>query len=83
MSTQTHNNQAQSSHLTGKVALIQGGSRGIGAAIAKRLARDGAITLRPSRDTCQAGRPSGGLGGTGSLVLVALAVLFRRRRPLG
>lgn len=42
MSLHTHNNQAQINHLIGKVALVQGGSRGIGAAIAKRLARDGA-----------------------------------------
>jgi 3-oxoacyl-[acyl-carrier protein] reductase len=42
MANQTQNQQAASNHLTGKVAFVQGGSRGIGAAVAKRLARDGA-----------------------------------------
>ncbi|HVK98172.1 MAG TPA: 3-oxoacyl-ACP reductase family protein [Dongiaceae bacterium] len=42
MTTQTQTSQAQNNHLTGKVALVQGGSRGIGAAIVKRLAHDGA-----------------------------------------
>jgi hypothetical protein len=52
------------------------------ALIDERLARDGAITLRPSRDTCQAGHPSRSLAGMASLGLVALALVARRRRPL-
>ncbi|HEY4072987.1 MAG TPA: 3-oxoacyl-ACP reductase family protein [Herbaspirillum sp.] len=41
--TQANQSQTQAKVLAGKVAFIQGGSRGIGAAIAKRLAANGAI----------------------------------------
>jgi len=56
MSKQAQNVHAQVNHLAGKIALIQGGSRGIGAAIAKRLARDGAavaLTYASSPDQAQ------------------------------
>jgi 3-oxoacyl-[acyl-carrier protein] reductase len=56
MSSHAHSGHAQIHHLTGKVALVQGGSRGIGAAIARRLARDGAtvaLTYASSADKAQ------------------------------
>ncbi len=52
--------------LTGKVALVTGGSRGIGADIVKRLARDGAdVALTYVSNPARANETVTGRGGVG------------------
>lgn len=61
-------------HLAGKVALVTGGSRGIGKAIALRLARDGAdIIINYKKDTAAAEETAVEIEAMGRRVLLAPA----------
>ena len=58
------------SQLTGKVAIVTGSSRGIGAAIAKRLAKDGAkVVVNYSRNSEAADKVVAEIQGSGGEAL--------------
>jgi NAD(P)-dependent dehydrogenase (short-subunit alcohol dehydrogenase family) len=53
---------APTDRLAGRVALVTGAGSGIGAAIAQRLASEGAIVIATDRDQAAARRVAGGIG---------------------
>jgi rhamnulose-1-phosphate aldolase/alcohol dehydrogenase len=60
--------------LTGRVALVTGGGSGIGAAVSRRLAAEGACVVVADRDTDAASTVSGELGGADTAVAVTVDV---------
>jgi NAD(P)-dependent dehydrogenase (short-subunit alcohol dehydrogenase family) len=68
--------------LRDKVVLITGGAKGIGAAITKSLAQEGAIAIGVDRDAAACQQLQGELGAQG-LTTQFISLIFRHPKTVG
>ncbi len=59
------------------VAIVTGGSRGLGKALARELLRKGLVVIIDGRDTAELERTRAELAGTGDVVAIAATSLIR------